>query len=132
MEDKENSIHYLSIADLEEIDFPEENLKIQSLENLHNYISIERHGENGLYMLTADGNYESSLILLDIWYKENFDINGEFVIGIPARDILYITGSKDSENLHKLYDLIKEIDENGDHLVSDKIFELRNGKFETM
>ena len=131
-EDKENSIHYISIEDLKKIAFSRENLKTKAIENLENYISIERHGENGFYMITADGNYESSLILLDIWNKENFPINGNFVIGIPARDVLYVTGNKDSENLNKLYHSIKEINENGDHIVSDKIFELRNGKFETL
>jgi uncharacterized protein YtpQ (UPF0354 family) len=131
-EDKENSIHYISREDLLNIDFSEENLKTKSLENLNNLITIERHGENGLYMLTAGGNYESSLILLDIWNNENFVVNGEIIIGIPARDVLYVTGSKDSENLHKLYDVIKDINETGNHIVSDKLFELRNGKFETL
>ena len=46
-EDKENSIHYISIEDLKELDFSAENLKTKSIENLENYITIERHGENG-------------------------------------------------------------------------------------
>lgn len=131
-EDRENSIHYISRNDIEKIDFLEENLRQKSIENLENLISIERHGENGYYMITAGGNYESSLILLDIWENENFPVNGDFVIGIPARDVLFVTGNKDAENLHKLYDSIKKINETGDHIVSDKMFEIKNGKFETL
>lgn len=131
-EDRENSIQYISKNDLEEINFPIENLREKAIENLSNQLQMERHGEDGYYMITAGGNYESSLILLNIWHNENFPVNGDFVIGIPARDILFITGNKDSKNLHRLYDSVKNINETGDHIVSDKIFELRNGKFEVL
>lgn len=131
-EDRENSIHYISENDLKEINFPIENLKEKAIENLLTNLEMKRHGENGYFMITVGGNYESSLILLNIWGQGNFPVNGNFVIGIPARDILFITGSKDSENLHRLYDSIQKITETGDHLVSDKIFELRDGKFEVL
>ena len=99
---------------------------------MSNSIEIERHGENCYYMLLADGNYESSMILLDIWNEENFKVNGDFVVGIPSRDLLIITGKNDAENIKKLKQTISEINENGDHLVSEKLFEYRNGKFESI
>jgi uncharacterized protein YtpQ (UPF0354 family) len=132
VEDRENSIHYIAEDDLEEINFPIENLKEKAIENLLNNIEMERHGEDGYFMLTAGGNYESSLILLDIWTQDNFLVNGNFVIGIPSRDVLLITGSKDSVNLHRLYDSVQDINETGDHIVSDKIFEFKDGKFEVL
>ncbi|MRX68302.1 Protein of unknown function [Flavobacterium resistens] len=132
VEDRENSIHYLSKDDLEEINFSIDNLRRKAIENLSNNFEMKRHGENGYFMLTVGGNYESSLILLDIWNHENFLVDGSFVIGIPSRDLLLITGSKDSENLHRLYDSVQNINETGDHIVSDKIFEFKNGKFEVL
>ncbi|KQW97324.1 DUF1444 family protein [Flavobacterium sp. Root420] len=132
VEDRENSIHYISKDNLEEINFSIENLREKALENLSNNFEMKRHGENGYFMLTAGGNYESSLILLNIWNHENFLVAGNIVIGIPSRDVLLITGSKDSKNLHRLYDSVKNINETGNHIVSDKIFELRNGKFEVL
>lgn len=132
VEDRENSIHYISKDNLEEINFSTENLREKALENLSNNFEMKRHGENGYFMLTAGGNYESSLILLNIWNHENFLVDGNIVIGIPSRDVLLITGSKDSKNLHRLYDSVKTINETGDHIVSDKIFEFRNGKFEVL
>lgn len=131
-EDRENTIHYLSKDDLKDINFPIDNLKEKAIENLENSIKIERHGDNGYFMITAGGNYESSLILLNIWDHENFHVKGDFVIGIPSRDVLFVTGTQDSENLHRLYDSVEKINETGDHIVSDKIFELRNGKFEVL
>ena len=132
VEDRENSIHYISKDDLEKINFSIKNLREKALENLSNDFEMKRHGENGYYMLTVGGNYESSLILLDIWNHENFLVEGNIVIGIPSRDVLLITGNKDSMNLHRLYDSVQNINETRDHIVSDKIFEFKNGKFIVM
>lgn len=131
-EDKEYSIQYISAENLEEINFPLNRLKEKAIENLEDDLKIERHGGDGYFMLTAGGNYESSLILLNIWNHENFLVDGNLVVGIPSRDVLLITGSKDSENLHRLYDSVHDINETGDHIVSDKIFEFKDGKFEVL
>ena len=82
-------------------------------------------------MLTAGGDYEASLILEEsIWTQENFIINGEIVIGVPARDLVLITGSEDEEGIKRLKETIIEVNQTGNHLVSDKLFIWRNGKFE--
>ncbi|RXM47325.1 hypothetical protein BOW55_11985, partial [Flavobacterium sp. YO12] len=51
VEDRENSIHYISKDDLEEINFPIENLNEKAVENLSNNFEKKRHGENGYFML---------------------------------------------------------------------------------
>ena len=132
VEDTESNINYLTQEDFEKLNIEKSELKKIAVENLSNSVEIEKHGENGYYMLLADGNYESSLILLDIWYEENFKVNGEIVVGIPSRDLLLITGKNDMENIAKLNKVIVETNQNGDHLVSKKMFEYRNGKFETI
>lgn len=130
VEDTETNINYLTQEDFAGLNIEKEKLQKIAIENLSNSVEIEKHGENGYYMLIADGNYESSLILLDIWNEENFEVKGEFVIGIPSRDVLIVTGKNDSENIKRLSKIINEINESGDHLVSQKMFEYRNGKFE--
>lgn len=132
VEDTETNINYLTQEDFEKLNIEKSELKKIAIENLSNSIEIERHGENGYYMLLADGNYESSMILLDIWNEENFKVKGEIVVGIPSRDLLIITGKNDAENIKKLKQTISEINENGDHLVSEKLFEYRNVKFESI
>ncbi|KFC23933.1 DUF1444 family protein [Epilithonimonas lactis] len=132
VEDTETNINYLSRENVESLNIDPSKLREIAIENLLNSIEIEKHGEDGYYMLVVDGNYESSLILLDIWHEENFEVSGEIIIGIPARDLLLITGKNDIENLERLKNTIKEISEEGDHLVSEKLFEYRNGKFEAI
>ncbi|WP_396185802.1 DUF1444 family protein [Flavobacterium sp.] len=132
VEDTETNINYLTQEDFEKLNIEKSELKKIAVENLSNSIEIERHGENGYFMLLADGNYESSMILLDIWNEENFKVKGEIIVGIPSRDLLIITGKNDTENIAKLKQTINEINENGDHLVSKKMFEYKNGKFETI
>lgn len=132
VEDTETNIKYLDKEDFENLNLNLDELKEIAIGNLLNSVEIEKHGEEGYYMLVVDGNYESSLILLDIWNHENFEVNGEIIIGIPARDLLLITGKNDVENLERLTNTIKEISEEGDHLVSEKLFEYRNGKFEVL
>jgi uncharacterized protein YtpQ (UPF0354 family) len=130
VEDKEHSINYITQDDFKALGISYENLKSKAIENLENMVSIECHGEDGYFMLVAGGNYEASLILLNIWDKDNFDVKGEIIIGIPSRDLLIITGKDDTENLEKLQNIITEIHETGDHLVSKEMFEYINGKFE--
>ena len=130
-EDKENSISYFTKEKYEELNTGLESIREKAIENLNSIVSkVERHGENGYFMLTAGGNYEASLILFDIWNKEYFPVNGNLIIGIPSRDVIIVTGTKDKENVERLKKTVNEINETGDHIVSDKIFEFKNGQFE--
>lgn len=128
-EDNELNIKYLTQENFTDLEISFDNLKELAIENLKRIITIERHGENGYFMLTAGGNYESSLILLDIWTKENFDVTGNIIIGIPSRDLLLITGSNDTENLKRIIETVAKINTEGDHLVSEKIFEYIDNRF---
>lgn len=131
-ENKETTIGYLKRDEIESLNIEIEELRKKAIENLVELATkVERHGEDGQFMLTMGGDFESSLILLKIWDKDNFPVKGEIVIAIPARDLVLITGSDDSENLEKVKTKVKEINETGDHVVSDRLFILRNDKFET-
>lgn len=131
-ENKETTIGYLKRDEIESLNIGFEELRKKAIENLGELATkIERHGEDGQFMLTMGGDFESSLILLKIWDKDNFPVKGEIVIAIPARDLVLITGSDDSENLEKVKRKVMEINETGDHVVSDRLFILRNNKFET-
>ena len=131
VEDTETCINYLNEDDLKFLNITFSELREIAIQNLKNF-EIEKHEENGYYMIIADGNYEASLILLDIWSQENFPVTGEIIIGIPARDLVLITGSEDFENIKRLKNTIQEINGEGNHIVSEKIFILQNGKFEIL
>ena len=51
-------------------------------------------------MMTADGDYEASLLLFDhIWRGGKVEVNGDIVVAIPAKDVLLITGSKSRKGI---------------------------------
>lgn len=80
--------------------------------------------------MTAGGNYEASLILLDsLWTKTNIPVDGDFVIGIPARDILLVTGSNNKREISIAQRKVKEIYTTGNYQVSDNLYRRVNGKF---
>lgn len=54
-------------------------------------------GENGLFFFANDTTYESSMILLDIWTKQNFPVKGEIVVFVPGRNYLLVTGSEEED-----------------------------------
>lgn len=129
-EDKELSTNYITQEDFQQLAISLDDLREKAIENFSSQVVMKKYGGDGYFMITAGGNYEASLLLLNIWEKENFEVNGDIVIAIPARDMLLVTGSKDSKNLHKLYDVVQETLSTGNHLVSDKLFELIGDKFE--
>lgn len=126
-EDLENSISYLMRKDLNTISLDFNELRKLSIKNLNSLIeNIERNGNEDIFMLIAGGNYESSLILLDIWNPENFPVNGNLIVGIPSRDLLFITGENQVDDIKELKLRIQEINETGNHVVSNKLFRLNN------
>ena len=59
------------------------------------------------------------------------DIKGDFVIGIPNRDVLLVTGSEDQAGIDKAKSIIKKsLAESWSYPVSSELFIYRDGKFE--
>lgn len=130
--DLENSINYFNQTDMTQAGYRLDDLKKVAIENLYEIIEpINRNGDNQFYMIMCGGNYESSLILdSELWNKENFPVDGDILIGVPSRDLVFITGSKNKDNVKKLKETIQEVDATGSNLVSNKMYILKNGKFE--
>jgi uncharacterized protein YtpQ (UPF0354 family) len=79
-------------------------------------------------MITAGGNFEASLILLDdIWTKENMPVDGQIVIAIPTRDLLLVTGSKNIEGISKIKSMAAEAWGQGPYQLLPDLF-IWNGK----
>ncbi|NOU61980.1 DUF1444 family protein [Marinifilum caeruleilacunae] len=132
-EDRETTIAYLKKEEIEPLEISFNDLRQKAIQNFGNLATnIERHGGDGEYMVTIGGDYESSLILLDIWNSDNFPVDGEIVIGVPARDLVLVTGSNDKKNIQKMKEKIREINATGDHVVSDKLFIMNADKFEIL
>jgi len=127
----EKNIEYLTDEEFKKLNLPQDSLRPIAIRNLARILpDIKQNGGDGRFMITAGGNFEACLILIDwIWNKQRMPVKGDYVVGIPARDMLLITGSKDKANLAGLRKMIKETYEGGDHTISDKLFRLDGKKF---
>ena len=103
-EDSKNNIRFLIDDQFKTLSIPRDSLKSIALANFDKIMSnIKKQGGDGVFMVIAGGNYEASLILLpSLWTKENFPVDGGFVIAIPNRDLLFVTGSKDKKGISRI------------------------------
>jgi uncharacterized protein YtpQ (UPF0354 family) len=129
-EDSPKNIRYLGPRDLELAKIDRKGLRTLACGNLMRLLpKIERHGSNGLYMITAGGDYEASLLLLDtIWTDIQKDVQGEVVVAIPTRDLLLVTGSQSPQGLEKMKQAVQRAS-NGSYRLTPKLFVHRNGQF---
>ena len=132
VEDQKNSMRFIRYKDLNDISLCKDSLSLIAIQNLNKSLTnIQGKGGNGLFMVTAGGNYEASLILLkDIFVKTNFPVKGDFIIAIPNRDLFFITGSKEDDGIKKLRDLISSSYYSGDHPISEDLFRWNGNRFE--
>ena len=131
-EDSKNSSKYLTEDDFKTLSISMDTLRSIALRNFDKIIpNIQRQGDNGLFIITAGGDYEASLILLSsIWTKENFPVDGEFIIAIPNRDMLMITGSKNKPGIAKIKEIVADSYKTGNYKVSDHLYKWTGKQFE--
>lgn len=131
-EDLPTNIRYLTPDNLTELQLDILDLRELACENLRRIIpKIEYQGGEGLFMITAGGDYEASLLLSDkIWTSGQLHVEGEIVVAIPTRDLLLVTGSECPEGLEKIRMLAKQAYDGGSYRLTPKLFVYRDGKFE--
>lgn len=130
-EDSPKNISYITPKELETAHIDKKELRGLACENLKRLLpKIERHGANGTFMLTAGGDYEASLLLLDsVWNDMQKDVRGDIVVAIPTRDLLLVTGSDDREGLEKLRQTVDKVSAQSAYKLTTKLFVRRDGKF---
>lgn len=133
-EDKGNSISYFGEDAFLELGINRDTLLQLAVNNLDRLLpSINRQGAEGRYMLTAGGDYEVSLILMPyLWTEENLPVDGEFVIAIPNRDLLFITGSNNTEFIEELKKISKNSHESGSYPISHHLYKWDGERFRRM
>ncbi len=131
-EDGENGISYFTKDRFAESGLNKDSLLPLALKNLDAVLpEIQRNGDEGVYMITAGGNYEASLILLnDIWTKENMPVDGQIIIAIPTKDLLFVTGSKNIGGIKKIITMAQEAWESGPYQLLPDLFIWNGKKFE--
>lgn len=122
--DGDHNISYLNKESLDTLNIKTDTLQNFAFNNLRKLIPTpEIVGGEGKFGIVAGGNFESSLILSKImWNKDNFPVNGDIVIAIPTREMIYTVGSNDKEAIDKLRITTKESFENDNYQVSPYLY----------
>ena len=131
-QDAETSIAYLSVKAFQELHISMDSLHSIAMSNLQNVVaSVDRQGENGTYVIKSKGGYQPSLILYSgLWTPEALPVYGDWVIAVPAGDVLVVTGGKNKEGLAKVKEAARNIYKESNYKISDKLFKWNGDKFE--
>jgi len=106
--DTESSMQMLTKEGMSKAGLKESKLRAVAVKNLRKYFSerpvqiakLEETGKATIYQVLLDENYEASILLIDdYWNKASFDVAGDIVAFVPARNVVIVTGSEDQEGL---------------------------------
>jgi uncharacterized protein YtpQ (UPF0354 family) len=130
--DTPSNIAYLSPEELERLGVERDALRALAVRNLRGLLpGIEVQRGEKLNMVTADGNYEASLLLFsDLWAREREKLRGEPVAAVPARDLLLFADSADAEAVAQLRQLAAKMRAEAAYALTDRLFVLREDRWE--
>jgi uncharacterized protein YtpQ (UPF0354 family) len=129
--DTPSNIAYLNPEELARLGVERDALRALAVRNLRGLLpGIEVQRGEKLNMITADGNYEASLLLFsDLWEREREKLRGEPVAAVPARDLLLFADSADADAVAQLRQLAAKMREEAAYSLTDRLFVLREGQW---
>ncbi|WP_433215422.1 hypothetical protein ACQP00_05830 [Dactylosporangium sp. CS-047395] len=119
-------------ADLQRMELPRRMLCRQAAYNLDARLdSVGIHGQPPALMLNFEGIASSLLLAEGVWASLERSVPGELVVGVPARDVVIVTGSQSPPGLAKVRRAVDRVFFAGDrHLLSRKLLVRRRGIWE--
>jgi uncharacterized protein YtpQ (UPF0354 family) len=118
--------------DIQRFGMSRRELRQRAAANLDQLLdSVRIHGQPPALMLSFEG-LESSLVLADpFWDSLEGNVPGELVIGVPARDVVIITGSRSRSGLEKAKRAVDRVFyAGGEHLLWRDLLVRREGQWE--
>jgi uncharacterized protein YtpQ (UPF0354 family) len=122
----------VSWADLDRLGLSHRNLRRQAGAQLDASLDRVRiHGQPPALMLSFDGLESSVLLANAFWDSLEGSVPGELVVGVPARDVVIITGSQSMPGLEKARRAVDRVFFAGDqHLITRHLLVRRRGAWE--
>lgn len=129
-ENLQRALSFFSVQHFEKTGIPRNELRARAVANFRRIIgTIEYREYGGTYMLVADGANEASLLMLpEVWTKRNINVDGDFVVAIPTRDLLVVTGSNDADGVQRVRALAEKGFSEGPYAISPRLYRFRDGK----
>jgi uncharacterized protein YtpQ (UPF0354 family) len=106
--DTETGMRMITKKDLPSSQVEERDLDGISARNLAAYFEkksvrirrLDNTGAAKIYKVSLDENYEASILLLQqYWNKQTFDVAGDIIVFLPARNVVLVAGSQDAEGM---------------------------------
>jgi hypothetical protein len=120
-------------ADLEQMELTPRALRRAAFDQLE-MLAIERaqyHGQPPSLMLSFDGLESSLLLATEFWTRLQGILPGELVVGVPARDVVIVTGSQLQQGLEKVRRAVDRVFFAGDeNLLTRSLLVRRGGTWE--
>lgn len=131
---RDEKLGFLSEEDVSCLALSQKSLREKSIENLKTILPpIELAGNDDVYIVSAGGSFESSLILLDsFWKNDNFKVEGNIVVALPARDWILITGSLNVVGIEKIKTVSNMVFEESSYSICSKLFLRRSDQWELL
>ena len=128
-QDDPNRMRYLTTK--KDFGLSREELRSLAIANLKRVLpKIEMGRVGDVALMSAGGNYEASLLLIDeIWSSGQIEVNGDIVVAIPTRDALLVTGSRSRSGLKLVRELTAKFKAQGPYELTDTLFRYRDGRF---
>lgn len=122
----------VSWADLQRMDLPRRTLRRQAAHHLDASLgSVGVHGQPPALLMTFEGIASTLLLAESLWADLERSVPGELVVGVPARDVVIVTGSDSPPGLAKVRRAVDRVFFAGDpHLLSRKLLVRRRGIWE--
>jgi uncharacterized protein YtpQ (UPF0354 family) len=133
-EDLPRGIRYLTEEGVQKWGLQRESLRPLAVRNLRALLpEVQVLGSGGLYLITAGGNYEASLLLFEpFWRERKLEVQGDYVVAIPARDTLLVTGSDDFEGMRRVREAVAQVYPQAPYRLTESLFVRRGEKFELL
>jgi len=131
VDDAAETMTYLTLARMETAGVTKEEILDVAMENLRaqfEKIATARSGE--FSQVLGDSDYVSSLLLADsLWDQIAQGDQGEVVVGIPARDVIYFSTTADAKGIEALRKKTEEVFDGIDHPISKNLYRWHEGKW---
>ena len=133
-EDNPQSIRYLTPKHMSDFGVAHGEVRGLAVENLRRMLpKIEVLPGPLVSMIKADGNYEASLLLFDVlWSSGQIRVDGDYVVAVPSRDILLVTGSRNSAGIAKLRELAAQMARQSSYYLTNELLVYRQGSFQRL
>jgi uncharacterized protein YtpQ (UPF0354 family) len=131
-EDLPERIRTVQLRELAEIGVSGSDIRELATQNLRKVMApTKQHGDGPWYMLTAGGDYTASLLLFDsLWDGLAESVDGDVVAVVPARDVLFFTGSSSVEGLAAIRERSEKVLNSGNYLISGTLLVRREGRWD--